>query len=115
MKATTIEGEQLRRTISQRDYRTSGLSEELRAQATSYAQRRAAAGAVQGEIAAELGVSTVSVGRWLRARRSAAMVPVHVIADATETSSTFEVVTPRGLRVVGLDLDALCALLERHG
>jgi hypothetical protein len=120
MKATTIEGEQLRRMISQREYPSSGLSEELRQRATSYARRRAAEGAPQRVIAEELGVSTVSIGRWLgarhsTARQSAALVPVHVIAEPTERASGFEIVTLRGLRVVGLDLEALCAVLERHG
>jgi hypothetical protein len=62
----------------------------------------------------KLGVSMVSVGRWLRNRESAALVPVQVI-DVPAAVSRFEVVTPRGLRVVGLDMIALCTLLERHG
>ena len=71
--------------------------------------------APQSVIADELGVSIVSVGRWLRASESAALVPVRIIADPAGASSGLEVVTPRGLRVVGLDMDMLCALLERHG
>ena len=63
----------------------------------------------------ELRVSTFSVSRWLRADTGAEFVPVRIVDDETETSQRFEVVTPRGLRVVGLDIDALCALLERHG
>ena len=66
-------------------------------------------------IAEELGVSIVSVARWLRAGETATLIPVRVIATPVETSSGFEVVTPRGLRVVGLDVGTLCALLERHG
>jgi hypothetical protein len=114
MKTATSECEQLRRAISHREFPTSRLSAELRAAATSYARRRAAEGAPQSMIAMELGVSVVSIARWLRAVESAALVPVRVIADA-ESSQTFEVVTRRGLRVVGLDLEALCAVLERHG
>jgi DNA-binding transcriptional regulator LsrR (DeoR family) len=79
----------------------------------SYARRRSSEGASQQAISEELGVSVVSVGRWLRVAESAALVPVSVIPDPVPTS--FEVVTPRGLRVVGLTIDALCALLERHG
>ncbi len=115
---TTSESERLRRAISLREFPTSRLSAELRAQATSYVHRRAAAGAAQSLIAAELGVSVVSVSRWLRATSDrAALVPVSVIADVVESTSTstYEVVTPRGLRVVGLDIGALCTLLERHG
>ena len=115
MKTPMSEGERLRRAISQREFPTSRLSADLRASATSYARRRVSEGASQGAISEELGVSTFSVGGWLRADESAEFVPVHVIADATEASQKFEVVTPRGLRVVGLDIDALCALLQRHG
>lgn len=61
----------------------------------------------------------VSVGRWLRDahehRERAAIVPVSIVADVVDTSSTYEVVTPSGHRVVGLDMDALCTLLERLG
>jgi hypothetical protein len=115
MKTTTTEGEQLRRAISRREFPTSQLSAELRAGAISYARRRAAEDAPQSVIAEELGVSIMSVGRWLRARESAALVPVRIIADPAGGSSGLEVVTPRGLRVVGLEMDTLCALLERHG
>ncbi len=119
MRARVSEGEVLRRTIAQRAFATSRLSAELRAQATSYAQRRAAEGAAQVVIAAELGVSTMSVSRWLRDAvdevPSATMVPVQVIADAPRVSAGLALVTPSGLRVVGLDLDALCALLARLG
>jgi hypothetical protein len=81
----------------------------------SYARRRAAEDAPQKLIAEELGVSMVSVSRWLRTAESTALVPVRIVADPAASPSGFEVVTPRGLRVIGLDLDALVALLERHG
>ena len=115
MKTLTSEGERLRREISRRPSATSKLSAELRASATSYARRRASEGAPQSAIGEELGVSVVSVGRWLRGDAGADFVPVHVVPDAAEAPQRFEVVTPRGLRVVGLDVNALCALLERHG
>lgn len=115
MKTTMGEGERLRRAISQRTDKRRKLDAELRAQASSYARRRAAEGAGASAIASELGVSIPTVSRWLRARKSAALVPVHVIAEPIASSSSFEVVTPRGLRVVGLDIDALCTLLARHG
>jgi DNA-binding transcriptional regulator LsrR (DeoR family) len=113
MKRTTSECERLRRLISEREFPTSPLSADLRAAAVSYARQRSSEGASQQVISDELGVSVVSVGRWLRVAESAALVPVSVIPDAVPTS--FEVITPRGLRVVGLSIDALCTLLERHG
>lgn len=114
MKTRTSESERLRRRISEREFPTSRLSAELRAEAVCYARRRCSEGASQQAIAAELGVSVVSISRWLRVSGSSALVPVRVISD-TSSPSTFEVVTPRGLRVVGLDIDALCTLLERYG
>jgi hypothetical protein len=115
MKTLMSEGERLRRAISQREFPTSQLSADLRASATSYARKRVSEGASQGAVSEELGVSTFSVGRWLRAEESPEFVPVRIVADAADAPKRFEVVTPRGLRVVGLDIDALCALLERHG
>jgi hypothetical protein len=113
MKTRMAEGERLQRAISEREFPTSRLSADLRAAATSYARRRVSEGASQGAISEELGVSTFSVGRWLRADESPEFVPAHIVADATEASQRFEVITPRGLRVVGLDIGALCALLDR--
>ena len=69
---------------------------------------------MQSAISAELGVSTVSVGRWLRESEHADFVPVRIVADAADAPQRFQVVTPRGLRVVGLDLEALCALPSRQ-
>ena len=71
-------------------------------------------GVPQRVIAGELGVSIVTVGRWLREVPSAALIPVHMISPE-RVPSRFEVWTPRGLRVEGLDFDSLCALLERLG
>jgi hypothetical protein len=113
MKTLMSEGDQLRLAIGRREFPTSQLSAELRASATSYARRRASEGARQSAISDELGVSTVSVGRWLRDGDRADFVPVQIVAD--EAPQRFEVVTPRGLRVVGLDIESLSALLERHG
>jgi hypothetical protein len=115
MKTTASEDERLHRAISQREFPTSRLSAELRAPATSYTRRRAMEGAPQRQIAEELGVSMVSVSRWVRSEETAALVPVRVVAEPVEKPHGFEVVTPRGLRIVALDMDALCTLLERHG
>ena len=114
----TSQSERLRRAISRRDRPNSRLSAELRAEASTYARTRSSQGATQAEIAAELGVSVVSVGRWLRDGRDqerTALVPVSIVADVVDSPSAYEVVTPRGLRVVGLDMRALCTLLERLG
>lgn len=117
---TTSEGERLRRLISEREFSNSPLSAELRVQAAAYARRRIGEGFRQPDVARELGVALASVGRWLLPRDGevaarTALVPVHVVPDSRTGGAAFEVVTPRGLRVVGLDMDALCTLLARHG
>jgi hypothetical protein len=117
---TTIEGERLRRLISEREFPNSPLSTELRAEAATYARRRVNEGFRATDIARELGVALASVGRWLQPRQDAngvraALVPVQVVPDTNVRAGSFEVVTPRGLRVSGLDMDALCTLLARHG
>ena len=42
-------------------------------------------------------------------------MPVEIITDTPHVSAGLELVTPSGLRVVGLDVDTLCALLARLG
>lgn len=75
-----------------------------------------AEGASQVTIASELGVTQTSVSRWSRAMRSGAMVPVQIVdVPPAVLSAGISVVSPRGLRVEGLDLDAVCTLLTRLG
>jgi transposase len=115
MRSASGECERLRRLIAHRKFLRSPLSRELRAQAIAYARHRSSEGATQSAIADELGVSIMSVCRWLRVDNTMGLIPVRVVAEPRTTTATFEVVTPRGLRVTGLDMGALCALLERHG
>ena len=122
MRERVADGDLLRRAIEQRPFSTSRLNATLRDRATAYAQRRCAEGIAQVVIAAELGVSTMSVSRWLRdgVRGQAshvALVPVQVIADTqpVATAVGVELVTPNGLRVLGLDVETLCTLLQRFG
>jgi DNA-binding transcriptional regulator LsrR (DeoR family) len=113
MKTTTSECEYLRRAFEARESPTAGIRGELRERAVAYARTRSSEGVPQRVIAGEIGVSVVTVGRWLREVPSSSLVPVRVISPSP--ASSLEVVTPRGLRVVGLDLDSLCDLIERHG
>jgi hypothetical protein len=62
----------------------------------------------------------MSVQRWLRAKQKAtiaAMVPVRIVAPRPhrELAASLVITTPRGLRVEGLDLDALCTVIARLG
>jgi len=114
------EAERLRREIGRRTSTRGPLRRELRERCEHYAAARSAAGASQKLIAAELGVSAMSVQRWLRSSspaRTTAMVPVRVVAPRAPLQSTSRIVvtTPRGLRVDGLDLDAVCTVIARLG
>lgn len=66
MKTPSNEAEKLRREISERESPKSRLPVALRARCEGYAGRRAAAGAVPRSIAADLGVSEMTVRRWLQ-------------------------------------------------
>jgi hypothetical protein len=112
------EGERLRREIGRRKSTRGRLRRELRERCERYAATRSAAGASQKIIAAELGVSAMSVQRWLRAGSPAhatAIVPVRVVASPPEAVSRLVITTPHGLRVDGLDLDAVCTVIARLG
>jgi hypothetical protein len=114
------EGEKLRREIGRRESARGRLRRDLRERCERYAAAREAAGAAQKLIASELGVSAMSVQRWLRAKQKAtttAMVPVRVVAPRPhqELAESLVMTTPRGLRVEGLDLDALCTVIGRLG
>jgi hypothetical protein len=112
------EGEKLRREIGRRESTRGRLHRSLRERCVAYAAQRSAEGASEKVIAAELGVSAMSVHRWLLAKRGAkvaALVPVRVIPPATQTASPAVITTPRGLRVEGLDLDAVCVIIARLG
>jgi hypothetical protein len=113
------EGETLRREIGRRRSTRGRLHRNLRERCEVYAARRAAEGAARKVIAGELGVSAMSVQRWLRAKattKGSAMVPVRVIASPPlESASRPVITTPRGLRIEGLDLDALCVVIARLG
>ena len=94
----------------------------MRAEAISFVRARSADGATQTAIADELGVSTTSVRRWLDRSTNNALsgnqlVAVSIASPArtSATTASFEVSTPRGLRITGLDLDSLCMLIERVG
>ncbi|OJY21633.1 MAG: hypothetical protein BGO98_02055 [Myxococcales bacterium 68-20] len=114
------EGEKLRREVGRHGCaRGRKLSEHLRARCASYAAARSREGATATVIASELGISVTSVHRWLRTKPGSctAMVPVRVIAPSRtpEAASRIVVTTPHGLRVEGLDVDALCVVLARLG
>ena len=120
MVMRSADGERLRREIGQRASTRGRLRSELRERCAQYAAARSAAGASHKVIASELGVSAMSVQRWLRVKKKTtptAMVPVRVVTRAlhAEVASRPVITTPRGLRVEGLDLDAICTVIARLG
>jgi hypothetical protein len=118
MKTGAGEAEKLQREIGGRRSRHGALPRELRERATAYARARAATGATTASVAAEVGMSAKTVERWLRAAAPAALVPVRIVDVGRASKPALPapvVTTPSGLRVEGLDLDALCTLVMRCG
>lgn len=96
----------------------------LRSKTVGYYERRAQAGVDMREVAAEIGLSTASLRRWVaesRYRQSkqatpqeSGFVPVTVASESTEQPETRLVVRgPMGLQIEGLDLDGVVELLRR--
>jgi hypothetical protein len=87
--------------------------EWLRRQALDYARVRRADGAAHAEISRELGLPALTLARWSEAYQGS-FVPVLVerSVSATPGESAFVVHGPRGLRVEGLSIAELAALLR---
>jgi hypothetical protein len=69
-------------------------------------------------VAAELGVSLVSLQRWLEQSEPAQFRPVEVQAEPAERSEDQAgpvLITPRGYRIEGLGVESLAALLRVLG
>lgn len=107
----------MRREIGGRRSRRGPLLRELRERGKAYARARAAAGASAADIAAEVGLAEKTIARWLAGVSSASLVPVRVVGveRVAATRSGAVVTTPSGLRIEGLDVDAICALVMRCG
>ncbi len=118
MKTGASEAEKLLREIGGRKGRRGPLPRELRERAKSYVRARAAAGVDAALIAEEIGISARTAERWLEGeRKSTSIVPVRMVDVARAATSRTGVVvtTSSGLRIEGLDLDALCTLVARCG
>lgn len=129
MKPDIQECARLHEAIAKRPTPSSRLATDLRDAAIAFARRRAANGATQMTIAHDLGVTTMTVSRWLTTRTRAhvsrtasakrargQLIPVQVSESPLAAAHVGGViVTPRGLRIEGLTLDALCMLVARCG
>lgn len=117
MKRTTSEAEQLRNEIGERASNRGRLPRVVRERAKAFVKTRAGAGFSSAMIAAELGLSVKTIERWRVAESAGALVPVRVVAarPAPTRIDRVVVVTTGGLRIEGLDIDALCTLVSRCG
>ena len=120
-KAKRDDASVLRGLIGPRRGARGPLPKGVRQQGSAYVKTRKAEGASDATIAAELGVSHPTIKRWRRRIRGcAALVPVSIVSAELDApfaagTSTVVVTTPRGLRIEGLDMEALCALIARVG
>ena len=85
---------------------------ELRERAAAFVERRRREGASEGEIGRELGISPMTFRRWVAPRSTSGFVLATV--DAPRPAPIQIVVHgPHGIRIEGLDVDGVVALLER--
>lgn len=93
-------------------------SSELRTLAAEYCRRQRQAGYPLTEVAAELGVSTVTLSRWLEDAPAAGFRPVAVVADPASSESAshtlLTAVTPGGLRLEGLTWSQVMELARAY-
>lgn len=80
-------------------------SDELKNLAVEHVRDRRQSGSTWAEVAKELGVSALSLGRWLEEPPRARFHPVEVIPDSepVQAVGSLAAVTPGGLRIEGLD------------
>lgn len=84
---------------------------ELRAVAVAVAQERS--GEPLARVASDLGVSVVSLQRWLEQGEPAVFRPVEIEpGPATVPAGGLALITPRGYRVEGLEAGVLVSLLR---
>ena len=90
----------------------------FRAAATAVTRTQLSQGATASRVAAALGLPTRSLVRWLETPARPVLRPV-AIASAPEGRAQHRaapvLITPRGVRVEGLDRDALVAVLQALG
>jgi transposase-like protein len=87
--------------------------EELRAVAVAVARSRR--DEPLARVAADLGVSAVSLQRWLEQEEPARFRPVEVAPESGAETTGPVLITPRGYRVEGLAAEALVSLLRVLG
>jgi predicted transcriptional regulator len=105
---------ELRRSIAELGPRRRGarIPEDLRREIATYARERRDDGVTLDAVADEIGVSAETIRRYVQRKRSSReLVRVEVIPDAMEVDALV-VISPRGYRVEGLDLERAARLLR---
>lgn len=128
MKTDLGVGARLAATIARRAFSNSRLPKDIAREAAAYACRRHSDGVSQVKIAHELGVSAITIGRWLAggsaetehhivgdAKRSTKMRAVHVVDTVRPATTSIVATTRDGLRVEGLTVVDLIAVLRGLG
>lgn len=110
-------GQELRRAIDRirRDRVRWRCPAGLRSEVVAYVHERRKGGAMLADVAREFGVSESSLGRWVSAERGedtgqARLREVKVVEPASGRGVTL--VTPRGYRIEGLDVESAARLLQ---
>lgn len=110
-----------RRIAAARQQRRRGkvYSPELRREIDAFVRDRALAGRSLYATARELGLTQSTLARWQRqGRRDPGLPhlrPVSVLAVPPTFGGALSVLGPRGLRIEGLDFDAVAELIRRLG
>jgi hypothetical protein len=88
---------------------------ELKREALEYVAARREQGATEETAAAEINLSALTISRWRRERASSSprFLPVVIEQPSAEAVRQLVVHGPCGLRVEGLDIDGLAALVRR--
>jgi hypothetical protein len=127
MKTEIDPGRRLAAEIAGRRTPSSPLAEHVRREAIAYTRRRLTEGASQSTVARELAVTAMTVSRWLsttpmpktalrqRQKARTELRRVRVVEDRVPSRSAVVVTTAHGLRVEGLGVDEVIALLRALG
>lgn len=111
------QAEVLRAALAKADRSGTGspYPEELRRTAVEYHRQRQEEGASVRVVAAELGVSGLSLSRWSRSlgRPGHGFRAIELVAEPVRCAGPLIVHGPRGLRIEGLTVADVVELVER--
>lgn len=121
MTTTTSDVRRLRQELAAQERgRGKRYDAELRERVVRHAEQRRREGRSWMAIAAELGARFETVRRWCASERpkpqtALAVRPVQIVDTPRASEGALAIVTPRGLRVEGLALEHVVALVRALG